>query len=295
MIKYLIQLNRPVVIDDSYHGAPIKQTIYGFLGPYNEGDSAKNAYHEECFYHYCGYLAALHQWTENGGEEFDVIDKEWYDLDGYPLPYEKRKSICRRDRKRLNLDYSLYIIELDDTTSASLESGMTGNLIISPVLMDSLVDLALQQGDELFKLRNVILFNRPIWLPKHILWDGAKGYCHIYGLTTNHSLDQKHLKESNLYLGYLAMIEELTLNGVTPSGYTADIEKDGYLWYDHGEEYAVDSAIIKAECHLCRRKHNLKLRGTIEAVPWEDLADGVRNGLIVSQKIYEEMLENLME
>lgn len=292
---YLVQLNRPVVIEDSYHGAAIKQTIYGFLGPYDEQDDTKNTYHEDNFYYYCEYLAAMHQWTENGGKEFHVIDKEWYDLEGNPLTCEERESICRRDKKRLNLDYTLYVIELDDTTCASLESGMQGNLIIGPNLMDRLVDLALQQGDDLFKLRNVILFNRPIWLPKHILWDGTKGYCHIYGLTIDRSLEQKNLDQGTFFLGYLAMIEELTLNGVTPSGYTANIEKDGNIWYDHGEAYPVNSAKIKKECHLCRSKNNLKICDTVEAVPWDDLADGVRSGYIISQELYEDLLDGRLD
>lgn len=139
---YLVQFNRPVVIDDSYHEAPIKQAVYGFIGPYNEYDPEENAYHEYLFRSYCGYLAALHQWTANGGEEFTVTDKNWFDLDGNPLSYEQKEYICFRDREKLGLDFELHIIDLDEISGDSLESGMQGSIIISPILMDKLIALA---------------------------------------------------------------------------------------------------------------------------------------------------------
>ena len=146
--QYLVQLTRPVVIDDCYHEAPIKQAVYGFIGQYNEYDPEENAYHEYLFRDYCGYLAALHQWTANGGEEFTVTDKEWFDLNGNPLSYEQRVYICQRDRETLGLDFVLHVIDLDDISGDYLECGMQGSIIISPILMDKLIELADRQEEE---------------------------------------------------------------------------------------------------------------------------------------------------
>ena len=291
MKKYLIRLNRPVIVNDSYHGSPIKQTIYGFLGTYDEYDSAEDAYNKEIIESYVSYLAAMHQWSENDGKEFFVCNAEWVDQEGDAYPYEWREMICQRDRKTLGLDYTLSVIDLNDIGDAYLKCGMDGNLVLSPILMDKLLELAGGEDSDRSDKRNVILFNRPIWLPKHILWEGEDGFCHIYGLTTEQRIDSKKREECVLYLGYLAMIEDLTLNGITASGFTADIENDGDLWYDQGEAYSVYSSEVKAESHFCRKKHNLKLKGVIEGVPLNDLIDGVRNDFIISKALYEDLLD----
>ena len=51
------------------------------------------------------------------------------------------------------------------------------------------------------------------------------------------------------------MIEEVTLNDVTPSGYTSDVKEDGVLWYDRGKGYPCVSDKIKKECNICRHKN----------------------------------------
>lgn len=291
MYKYLIKLNRPVVIDDCYHGAPIKQPVYGFLCPYSEDDPAENAYHKECIELYVSYLAAMHRWSENGGEEFSVVDKEWTDQAGVEYPYEWRAKICQRDRKVLGLDYTLYLVDLDDIDEPFVNCGTDRNLIISPVLMDYLIEIAELPDGEEFDLRNVVLFNHPVWIPKHILWEGETGFCNVYGLATEEHVGREQLEGFLQYLGYLAVIEEVTLNGVSPSGFTADIERDGSIWYNRGKEYPVGSEEMKEECYVCRRKHNYKLCGVAEAVPREDLEDGLRGEYIVSKAIYERLLE----
>ena len=290
MKKYLIRLNRPVVIDDCYHGAPIKQPVYGFFCPYGEYDSAENDYHKDCIDYYVAYLAAMHCWSENGGEEFSVINKEWVNQEGDEYPYEWRERICQRDRETLGLDYTLYVVDLDEIDNSFLQCGTDRTLIISPILMDKLIELAGGQEDEPLELRNVILFNHPIWLPKDILW-GEDGFCHIYGLAIEESIDQEQVKGCLQYLGYLALIEELALNGVSPSGYTSDLHGDGYLWYNRGEEFPVGSDSITNECRLCRKKHNYKICGAVENVLLEDLRDGIKGELIISKALYEGLLD----
>ena len=267
---------------------------FGFLCPYNEYNPTENDFHKESIEHYVSYLAAMHCWSENGGEEFSIINKEWVNQEGDACPYEWRVKICRRDREKLGLDYTLYVIDLDEIDDSFLKGGTDGSLILSPTLMDRLLTLAEGQEEQI-DTHNIILFNRPIWLPKRILWKESDGFCHIYGLTAEQGICQELLKETLLYLGYLAMIEELILNGVTPSGFTADVEKNGYLWYNQGEEYQVNSAEVEAECRLCRKKHNLKLRGVIEAVPDDDLIDGVKDGFIISKALYEQLLDNCLD
>ena len=295
MKKYLIRLNRPVTVDDSYHGTPIKQTIYGFLGPYDENNSAENAYHKECFGLYVSYLAAMHCWSENGGAEFSVCNKVWIDQEGDAYPYEWRDKICQRDRETLGLDYTLYVVDLDGIDEAYLHCGTDGSIILSSVLLEELVKLAGGEDAEQVDVRNVVLFNHPVWLPKHILWKGETGYCHIYGLALEDGIGQWQLKGINQYLGYLAMIEEVVLNGVTPSGFTTDIEGDDYRWYNRGETYLVNSPSITAECDLCRNKHNYKIRGIIEDVLQEDLIDGVKSELIISKALYEGLLYSFQD
>lgn len=291
MKKYFIKLNRPVVVDDCYHGAPIKQPIYGFLCPYSEYDSAENDYHKEYIDSYVSYLAAMHRWSENGGEEFSVFNKEWVNQEGDAYPYEWIKRICERDREKLGLDYSLYIIDLDDIDESFLKCGADRSLIISPNLMDKLIEQAGGLDAELCDLRNAILFNHPVWLPKRILWEGETGFCHVYGLAIEESVDREQLEGCLHYLGYLSLIEELALNGVTPSGYTSNLDGDGFLWYNHGEEYPVGSYSISMECRLCRKKNNYRICGVVESIPHEDLIDGLKGEFIVSKALYEGLLK----
>ena len=293
MKKYLIKLNRPVIIDDSYGDTPIKQPVYGFIGPYNETNPEINAYYKESFNSYVSYLAAMHEWSESGEEGFSVNDdKEWTDKGGHPLTEDQIRHIYQRDRAKLGLGYTLYVLDLDDADSIYQGGGLDGSIIISPFLIDKLVERAELQDKTAQEACRVVLFNRPIQIPKHFFWTREEGDCYIYGLASEHRDNGRFLKESYIYLGYLAMIQELLTNGVTPSGYTTDLGKDGRIWYKNGEEYSVKSAEIEAECLLCRRKHMLYLRDTIFIVPQEMLADGAREGLILSQALSEDFLNN---
>jgi hypothetical protein len=266
MKRSLVKLNHPMLIEESACDKSKKTTIYGFLGPYKENDEELDTNLESDIDDYVGYLASMNQWSTKRKKEFNV--------------------------KELGITYTLYLIDLDGIEGQCLECGMDKTLIICDSLMDNLSRLAEQQKNEEEKEPyNVVLFNRPIWLPKHILWENEYGFCHIYGLTVDDDLDSKVLQECNLYLGYLAMIEELMLNDVTPSGYTADVENDGVYWYDRGEKYICVSEKIKKESQLCRHKHNLKLRSAVVRVPIEDLNEGTRDGFILSQKLYEQMIE----
>ena len=289
MKRYLVQLNRSLLIEKDEE----RTKIYGFLGPYEEENDSHKDYLLSGIDAYVDYIAAMEDWCANGDDEFDVADdNEWIDKDGKEhLTCDLwAASIAKKHRK--DLDYSLYLIDLDGIEGQCLECGMDKSFIICESLMDNLIRLAEQQkAEEEKEPYNIVLFNRPIWLPKHILWENEYGFCHIYGLTVDDDLDSKVLQECNLYLGYLAMVEELILNDVTPSGYTADVEKDGLYWYDRGEKYICVSEKIKKESQLCRHKHNLKLRSAVVRVPIEDLNEGTRDGLILSQKLYEQMIE----
>lgn len=265
MKRYLVKLNHPV-IEESPCNISKKTTIYGFLGPYKENDEELETNLISDIDDYVGYLASMNQWSTKTEKEFDV--------------------------KEPGITYTLYLIDLDGIEGECLGCGIDKTLIICESLMDNLTRLAEQQKNKEEKESyNVVLFNRPIWLPNHILWEEEVGFSHIYGLVLDEEIDSKLLDACNLYLGYLAMIEELMLNDVTPSGYTADVENDGVYWYDRGEKYTCISDKLKKECHLCRHKHNLKLRGAVVRVPVDELNESVRDGYILSQELYEKMRE----
>lgn len=136
----------------------------------------------------------------------------------------------------------------------------------------------------------IILFNRPIWLPKDEFWSDEDGYCHIYGLVVSaDEIDREHLKTYNSYLGYLAMCEEYYLAGVTPSGFFSD-KDDPTIWYKNGIDYYVKGKEVERECFLCKKKHNLKLRSAVVTVPKKDIFEGVRDEMIVSKKLYDSLL-----
>jgi hypothetical protein len=247
MKRYLVKLNTPVLIEESTCDKSKKTTIYGFLGPYEEEYEELNACLEHDLDIYVDYLAAM---NEQSGA----------------------------------LTYTVSLIDLEEVEGECLICGLDKSFIICDSLMDNLTRLAEQQKVEQF---NVVLFNHPIWLPKRVLWEEEEGFCHIYGLIVDKEIDRKVLQDCNLYLGYLAMVEEVILNDVTPSGYTADVEKDGLFWYDRGEEYSCVSERLKREGLLCQHKHNLKLRSAVVRVPEIEINKGVRDEFILSQELYE--------
>ena len=296
MKKYLIKLNRPVMIDDCYEDTPIKQPVFGFIGPYNETKPEENAYYIESFNSYVSYLAALHLWSERGEEEFSVNDdKEWTDKEGNPLTEDQIGHIYQRDREKLGLDDTLYVLDLDEADGIYQGGGLDGSIIISPFLIDKLVEQAQIEDTTIQDVCKAVLFNHPICLPKRLFLKGEDGDYHIYGLVSEQKGNGKFLNESNFYLGYLAMVQEYLRNGKTPSGFTTDLEDDGRIWFKNGEEYTVKSPEIEAECHLCRRKYMLYLRDTIFFVPQKMLEDGTREGLLLSKALYEDLLDKIQD
>ena len=155
--------------------------------------------------------------------------------------------------------------------------------------MDSLVRLAEEQEEREEKQYGVILFNRPIWLPRKEFWPDEDGFFHIYGLVVRPDKKDKRDKTYNTYLGYLAMCEEYFLAGVTPSGFSS--EKDNpTIWYHNGIDYFVKGNEVEKECLLCKKKHNLKLRTAVVTVPEKDILEGVRDKMIVSQELYDSLI-----
>ena len=148
--------------------------------------------------------------------------------------------------------------------------------------------------EEKTEICNVILFNRPIWILRKEFWPNEDGFCHIYGLISDSSekMDEEYLNMCILYLGYLAMCEEYYLFGITSSGFTAD-RIDPTIWYNNGIEYSARDKEVKEECHHCRMKHNLKLRAAVVPVPEKAIMEGVQDNMILSQKVYESLIESV--
>ena len=292
MKQYLVKLNHPVLVEDGTREESRMEAIYGFLGPEITDNQEQNDYLEDDIYSYVGYLAAMHDWSVNADVEFSLSgEKNWIDKDGHEHPTISQWAfeIGDKHRKDLGLSFTLYGIDLDGLDGVCPECGRDRSLIICGTLMDNLVRLAEQQEEEESKGQyNVILFNRPFWLPECAFWPGQDGHCHIYGLVADREIDDDYLKTIELYPGYLAMCEEYTLAGKTPSGYTT---KEGRYWYKDGKKYFVTAEEIKAECLLCQRKHNLKWRIAVVRMPKEDMEEGTREDFIIYKWLYEDMIE----
>jgi len=289
MKKYLVKLNRPVMIEDCLGEESKLQPVYGFLAPVYD-DFDEELY---CIDLYVDYLAAMHEWCAKQEKEFDITeDKDWVDKEGV-VHYENDRwfmEICHQSRKKIGLDFTWYLIDLESVEGNCLGCGMEGGFITCESLMDNLTRLAEQQAAKKKEQYSVMVFNRPIWLPKHILWEGEDGFCHIYGIISDRQIDRSLWEDGYSYLGYLAMCEELAL-GVMPGGYTADLEKDGTRWYKDGREFNCRSDEILAEGQRCRRKNNLILHTAILRVPPDYLNKRVRNEFILSQDLYESLIE----
>ena len=153
-----------------------------------------------------------------------------------------------------------------------------------------LVKPAEEQEDLEEKQYGVILFNRPIWLPRKEFWPDEDGFCHIYGLVVRpDEIDREHFMTNNTYLGYLAMCEEYLLAGVTPSGFSAD-KKYAFVWCLNGINYYIWDEEVEKEGLLCKQKHNLELRSALVTVPKKDILEGVRDEMIISQELYESLI-----
>ena len=264
------------------------KSVYGFFAPNDEDDNL-----EEEIMTYIGYLAAVHAWSTYENVEFSVLNDEiWIDSEGEPhsVPDEWSFEIGEKYREKIGLDYTLYEIDLDEADGVCLYCGRTGSLITCGTLMDSLVRLAKEQAARVEKQYGVILFNRPIWLPKEEFWPDEDGYCQIFGLVLRpDEIDREDMETYNTYLGYLAMCEEYRLAGATPSGFSSDKENPT-IWYKNGIDYFVKSNMVEEEGRICQKKHNLKLHAAVVTVPEKDIMEGVRDEMIVSQELYDSLL-----
>lgn len=288
MKKLLVKLNRPVLINESQCEQIKMQSVYGFLASNDEEDNL-----EEEIMTYIGYLAAVHAWSTYENVEFSVLNDEiWIDSEGEPhsVPDEWSFEIGEKYREKIGLDYTLYEIDLDEADGVCLYCGRTGSLITCGTLMDSLVRLAKEQAARVEKQYGVILFNRPIWLPKEEFWPDEDGYCQIFGLVLRpDEIDREDMETYNTYLGYLAMCEEYRLAGATPSGFSSDKENPT-IWYKNGIDYFIKSNMVEEECRLCQKKHNLKFHAAVVTVSEKDIMEGVRDEMIVSQELYDSLL-----
>lgn len=287
MKNYLIKLNQPVLIRDSECGEPILCPVYGFLAPFNDHDEELNRYYQEINYCYVGYLAALHEWSAGREASFSVVEnKHWKDGEGHIHTTHDSwvNEICERNRKKLGLGYSVYVIDRYGAQGVCPGCGRDGSIITCEKVMDKLVEISEQQPKRTTEPHTIILFNRPIWLLAQNIWEDQPGFCQIYGVIENGKLDETVKQNVKSYLGYLAMCEEYCLSGITPSGFST---QDGITWFKDGNEYSVTDEAVIEECRICRRKHNLKILAIEKESPEYDIREGVRDGLIVEQDLYE--------
>lgn len=287
MKMILVELNRPVLINNSICEQIRLQPLYGFLSPNYGDDKDKNDELDDQIFTYVCYLAAIHEWSSFGDVEFTVLNDDcWLDRDG------KRHSVydnwsfdvARKCRERIGLDYTLHEIDLDEVSGACFDCGRDRSLITCSSLMDHLVRLAEEQQKKENQY-GVLLFNRPIWLPRGEFWSGEDGFCHIFGLILK---PEEMAGEYLEYLGYLAMCEEYYLTGVTPSGF-APIIDDPSRW-NNGTDCFVKGKEVLEECEVCRKKHNLKLHTAVVTLPEKVILDGVRDDMIISQQLYESLI-----
>ena len=292
MKKLLVKLNRPVLINESQCEHRKMQSVYGFLASNDGDDENGDSDLDEQITTYIGYLAALHAWSTYEDVEFSPINDDiWLDLQGKPhsVPDEWSVEIGEKYREKIGLDYTIYEIDPEEADGVCLYCGVTGTLITCGTLMDSLVRLAEEQEEREGKQYGVMLFNRPIWLPRKEFWPDEDGFCHIYGLVVRPDEIDKRDKTYNTYLGYLAMCEEFLLAGVTPSGFSADNE-DAIIWNRNGTDYFIWDEEVEKESLLCKQKHNLELRSAVVTVPEKDILEGVRDEMIISQELYDSLI-----
>ena len=295
MKNYLVKLNHPVFIKDSSCEQPKMLPVYGLLC-----QNCDDLEEPDIIDSYVDYLAAMNEWSAGREESFDVEDKYWVDRSGKVHQYWDNWAceICRRNREKTGLDYTLYVIDLDRIDGECLTCGTESGIITCEALLNKLINLAEQQLEkniERKKQYSVIVFNRPIWLPKNVLWEGEEGFCHLYGFVTPQELDRQLLDDSNNYLGYLALCEEvsLNLNGESPGGFTADLASNGYLWYRGDDKFTCRSEEILSEGQKCRRKNNLILDAAILRVPPSYLNKRVKDGFLLSKDLYESLMKGI--
>lgn len=150
MKKYLIQLNRPLLIrvedPENY------QSVYGFLARYDENDDAQNEETQHNIHYYVGYLAAMSEWSRNPKDftiDFSTRNSaDWKDRDGIVHLHNDDWMIDLEKKavKKLGLDYTLRVIDLDEKDDC-LACGTNNSNIICSKLMDRLVRIAEKQKE----------------------------------------------------------------------------------------------------------------------------------------------------
>ena len=287
MELYLVKLNHPLRINNGTEKKKDYTPLYGFY--FQHQWNIEKHIQMDVLNRYLGYVAAVHEWSNNSAAKFSVesadiwvnkkdkkkhsaISDEWSFMIG---------ELCRR---KLGVGGTLYVLDIDETSDIFLDEGFDGHFIMTESLMKTMVGLAEEQKK---RWHTVCLFNRPLWLPKPQLWE-EEGYCHIYGvITDDYDLSEELKTDLNYYLGYLALCEEYYLTGTTPSGYTTE---DGVIWFKNGQPFNPKLKEMVEECKICQDKHNLKICTAKMRIPAYDLAGGVRNDLLIDQKLYEDLL-----
>lgn len=282
MKKTVVKLSRPLVIDAGGY-----KTIYGFVAENSDNDAEKRKIQYRIDT-YVSYLAAMHEWY-NGGRKFSISKtNDWIDKDGtvhYMSCWKTDtwvQEICKEAVSKLGLSYTLYDIETYYWNDIADINEIRDGFITDEDLMDDIIDIA----DE--KEYTVVLFNHPIWLQKKLLQWNEEGHCLIYGLTIDESCDFFDSDTLN-YMGYMSMCEECQLKGKTSSGYT--LGEDG-LWYNGEGAYTSHDRKMLDASELSRERHDLMIERILWKTPERVLTGGVYDGFIISQDLYETLLNN---
>ena len=149
MKKYLVKLNHPVIILVYEDEKKEYQSIYGFIAPFCDDEEERKTIIEDNLGSYVGYLAAMHEWSTTGTDEFSLGDGyEWIDPDNNVHDTIDQWTIefVNRSRERVGLDYTLYIIEIGENEVFCPGFGMRKSFITCGSLMTRLINLAEQQA-----------------------------------------------------------------------------------------------------------------------------------------------------
>ena len=284
MKTYVIKLNHPVLVNNSTKETTHYDTVYGFIYSPAGNDRVK-FFLSEGLKTYLGYLSAIHEWSSGEITDYSVDeDQNWITNSGEKHDTNDFWSnlIGEKCREKIDLRCSIYAMDVD-VVELLKDKGMDESFVISESLMEKLVYLAKEQNR---RERTIIVFNRPIWLPKNAFWEKENGFTHIYGIITDKA-STSLLEDIKGYTGYLAMCEEHYLTGRTPSGYTTT---DYTTWYRDEVAYNAKDEEIEEESFACKNKYNLKITAFAARNPSYTVAMGIRDDLIIDQELYEYLI-----
>lgn len=295
MKKYLVKLNRPILIE--YESYPSRyKTIFGFLARFDEDKekNKKNIHNIDC---YVKYLCALAEWTSGSGE-FRLADNlMWVDKNGKNhLDNSKwALELGARCREKLGLSYTLHMIDLDeipDENETIYHKDIEKDNIFSQGCMDYLLNVAESQKEPR-KEYYAMLYNRPIWMKKELIWPGEDGFCLIYGTVAPINVYKDRCRDSNGYLGYLSAIQEYILNDETPSGYTYNVDNDKKgEWYDEeGKAHNICSTEMIEEYCVCQKMNGLRAHEAFIYTPDQEINQYVKDCFILSLDYYEKLVK----